>query len=356
MALRIGMIGCGGIARAHWRGWQALQQQGKVKIVALADPVPDSIAWFQKETDCQVGVADFNQMYDAAELDAVDICLPHHLHCGAITAAIRRKIHWMCEKPLCMTLAEADQIDAAMRNAPGLVGMSAHNQVFAPAVAEARRLLDDGLLGKVYTIISQDCFILGMAPLGSLPGTVVPSPIKPGSWRASRSTMGGGELIDTGYHPSYRLLFLAGGEPVTVTAVLGKYRQAQLEGEDTATVLTRFADGVTGLVRTSWAMELPYGHYQIHVIGERGQLFGTGSDLYFKPSRAKEPSHYALPQVDTFAAEVAHFVECIEQGRPPIQSYKDGIAVLRMIRRAYESAGAEAAGQAVTAAQPAAKA
>lgn len=151
--------------------------------------------------------------------------------------------------------------------------------------------------------------------------------------------MGGGELIDTGYHPSYRLLFLAGAEPVTVAAALGRYRHEQLEGEDTATVLTQFADGVTGLVRTSWAMELPHGHHQIHVTGERGQLFGTGGDLYFRPSRAKEPCHYALPQVDTFAAEVNHFVECIEQKKTPIQSYKDGIAVLRMIRRAYEFAG-----------------
>lgn len=339
MAYRIGLIGCGGIARAHWRGWQALQQQGKVKIVALADPVAESVGWFKKETGCEVGVADFNEIYDHADLDAVDICLPHHLHAPAIQAAIRRKIHWLCEKPLCMTLDEARTIDVAMEASPGLVGMSAHNQVFAPAVAESKRLLDDGLLGRVYTILSQDCFILGMPPLGSLPGTVVPSPIKPGSWRASRATMGGGELIDTGYHPSYRLLFLAGGEPLTVAAVLGKYRQAQLEGEDTATVLTSFAHGITGMVRTSWAMELPHGHHQVHVIGERGQLFGTGSDLYFKPSRAKEPSHYALPQVDTFGAEVGHFVECIEQKKMPIQSYKDGIAVLRMIRRAYESAG-----------------
>ncbi len=103
-------------------------------------------------------------------------------------------------------------------------------------------------------------------------------------------------------------------------------------------MLAQFGDGVTGLVRTSWAMELPHGHYQVHVTGERGQVFGTGSDLYFRPTRAKEAAHYALPQVDTFAAEVGHFVECVEQQRQPIQSYKDGIAVLRMIRRAYEFA------------------
>jgi predicted dehydrogenase len=340
MALRIGLIGCGGIARAHWRGWQVLQQQGKVKVVALADPSPACVEWFRKETGCPLGVADFQEMYEKAELDAVDICLPHHLHCDAVMAATQRKIHWLCEKPLCMTLDEAKKIDVAMEASPGLVGMSAHNQVFAPAVAEARKLLLDGLLGRIYTIISQDCFILGGPPLGSIPGTIVPSPIQPGSWRASRATMGGGELIDTGYHPSYRLLFLAGAEPVSVAAVLGRYRHEQLEGEDTATVLTQFDSGVTGLVRTSWAMELPYGHYQIHVTGERGQLFGTGGDLHFRPSRAKEPCHYALPQVDTFAAEVNHFVECIEQRKQPIQSYKDGIAVLRMIRRAYDSAGA----------------
>jgi len=341
MALRVGLVGCGGIMRAHWRGWSQLQQQCRVEIVALADPVAENRGRFKADSPDAAEFADFREMYEKVELDAVDICLPHHLHAAAILEAIQRGLHWLCEKPLCMTLEEAERIDTAMAARSDLVGMSAHNQVFMPAVAEAKRLLDQGLLGETFTIISQDCFLLGLPQAGSIPGTQPRSPIQPGSWRASRSTMGGGELIDTGYHPSYRLLFLAGAEPTVVAAVLGSHRHRHLEGEDSATVLVGFGDGTTGLIRTSWAMQLPYGHHQIHVIGRNGELFGSGRDLYFKPLRAAEPARYSLPEVDTFAAEVVHFVECIERQAEPIQTHKDGIAVLRLIRQAYKFAGAD---------------
>jgi len=341
MAIRVGLIGCGGIARAHWRGWRQMVEQGRAEIVALADPVAENRAWFRSQGAHAAEFADFAECFEKAEMDAVDICLPHHLHAPAIMRAIERGVHWLCEKPLCRTLQEADEIVRAMQGRSGLTGMSAHNQVFMPSVAEAKRLLDDGLLGDVFMVISQDCFLLGLPPAGSIPGTVARSPIQAGTWRANKELMGGGELIDTGYHPSYRLLFLVGREPTTVAAVLGRYRHEQLPSEDSATVLVGFTGGVTGLIRTSWAMELPHGHHQIHVIGRRGELFGSRNRLYFKPLRAATAAEYTLPEVDTFAAEVVHFVECIEQGTRPIQSYEEGVAVLRLIRRAYEAAGAD---------------
>ena len=69
-------------------------------------------------------------------------------------------------------------------------------------------------------------------------------------WRSDPAKMGGGEYIDTGYHPTYRLLFLAGQTP-EVTAMMGSYR-AGLGEEDTANVMMKFADGSLGHVFTSW--------------------------------------------------------------------------------------------------------
>ena len=89
--------------------------------------------------------------------------------------------------------------------------MCSHNQLFLPAVAKAREMIEGGLLGKVYEARTTDIFInsgLSAKTIG---------------WRGARSTAGGGELIDTGYHPTYLLLHLVGSEPVQVTAMLARH-------------------------------------------------------------------------------------------------------------------------------------
>jgi predicted dehydrogenase len=274
-------------------------------------------------------------MFADIELDAVDICLPHHLHHPCVMAAIAKGLHWLCEKPLCMTLDEAADIERAMTGRK-LVGMSAHNQAFFPALLEAKRLISEGQIGDVYTIISEDCFIMGLPALGALPGSPLQTAVGPGSWRADLKQMGGGELVDTGYHPTYRLLMLADSEPVQVAAVTGTYRNRHMQAEDTATVLVGFKNGITGLIRTSWAMAMPSGHYPFHVVAANGELYGTATELFWKPGRFGEPAALKLPEINTFQAEITHFVDCIEQGTQPIQSYIDGIRVLKIIRKSYE--------------------
>ena len=332
MALRVGMIGCGGIARAHYAGWEKLK--GKADLVALADVSAANRAWFKERAPDAVEYDDFMAMIDKEKLDAVDICLPHHLHHPCIMKTIERGGHWLCEKPLCMTLDEAADIDRAMQGKK-LIGMSAHNQAFFPGVLEAKRLMDLGTLGEIYSVLCEDCFIMGLQPAGSLPGTPGWTAVGPGSWRADLSQMGGGELIDTGYHPTYRLLFFAGGEPTQVAAVTGTYRNKHMKAEDTATVIVKFDNGISGMVRTSWGIEMPRGHYPFHIIGEHGELYGGPSEVFFKPCRFEEPAKISLPEVNSFEAEVVHFIDCIEQSKPPLQSYVDGIRVLKVIRDAY---------------------
>ena len=333
MAIRIGLIGCGGIARAHWSGFEA--SRDRAELVALADVSAENRAWFKQHVPQAAEYDDFNKMMEQEKLDAVDICLPHHLHHPCLMTAIQKGLDWICEKPLCMTLEEADDIDRAMRGSK-LIGMSAHNQAFYPSLLEARRLISEGQLGEIYTILSEDCFIMGLPAPGALPGAEPWCPVAAGSWRSDKKKMGGGELIDTGYHPTYRLLFLAGSEPTQVAAVTGTYRNKHMQAEDTATVVIGFDNGVTGLIRTSWAMETPLGHYPFHVVGERGELFGRPNELYFKPVRFGEPARMTFSEVNTFRAEIVHFIDCIEQRTQPLQTYKDGIRVLQVIRKSYD--------------------
>src|SRR5262249_8186045 len=151
--------------------------------------------------------------------DAVIICLPHALHAQAIVDAATNRKHVLCEKPMCISLKEADRIEAAVK-ASGITYMSAHNQLFLPIVQEAKKMIDAGKIGRLRWLRSQDCFIAG-GGTGNYKK----------SWRSSVATQGGGELIDTGYHPSYRLLYLVGSPIADVRSTMGRY-ELPMEGED----------------------------------------------------------------------------------------------------------------------------
>ncbi len=343
MALRVGLIGCGDAAQTHLRGWLSLG--GRVRVVALADPdiarrraLRDQIE-HQRPTS---GVGppiiefdDYRELFARAQLDAVDISVPHDLHCDCIREAAARLIHWLCEKPLCINRQQAAVIEQTMAGVSA-IGMCAHNQMFMPALAEAKRMLLEGYLGRVYTVVSQGGFRMGQPPPGAPPELVARyDSIRPGSWRTDPTRTGGGELIDTGYHPCYRLLHLAGEVPQDVIALTARHRVQHIAAEDTAEVLCRFPSGAIGHVRTSWAMELPAGQYSFHVIGERGELFGGSRELYYQPP-GMQPAHAQFAEVDTFVLQIRHFVDCIEQGVKPAHTYQDALRVMDLIFRAYE--------------------
>lgn len=328
--LGVGIIGCGGISNGHARGWNA--NSDRAKVVAVADVV-DAAA---QARAAQVGgakvYADYNDLLQDPNVDAVDICLPHHVHKEAAVAAAEAKKHILIEKPLCLTLDEAKEIEAAVE-ASGITLMCAHNQVFTESVQEIKPRIDDGLVGDIYWIHSADCFLsrpfirTGSAALRSH---------GPGTWRSKRELMGGGELIDTGYHPTYRLLYLAGSPAVTVSALLTNHRLPQLDGEDTAQVLVAFENGSTGQILSSWAMNLPSG-YSIHVVGDRGTISAGPGRIEVMLNGMERPAVKELEVPDTFSREIAHFIGCLENGETPVQGLADGIATLRLIRGAYLS-------------------
>ena len=328
--LGVGIIGCGGISNGHARGWNA--NSDSAKVIAVADVV-DAAA---QTRAAQVGgaqvYADYHELLQNSNVDAVDICLPHHLHKEAAVAAAEAKKHILIEKPLCLTMDEAKEIEAAVQ-ASGITLMCAHNQVFTESVQEIKPRIEDGLLGDIYWIHSADCFLsrpyirTGSAALASH---------GPGTWRSKRELMGGGELIDTGYHPTYRLLYLAGAKALTVSAVLTNHRLPQLDGEDTAQVLVTFDNGSSGFILSSWAMNLPSG-YSIHVVGDRGTISAGPGRIEYKVNGMDQPAVRELEVPDTFTREIAHFITALENGETPVQSLADGIATLRLIRGAYLS-------------------
>ena len=318
--IRVGLIGGGGIATFHIAGYQ--QHADVIRITAVAD----AVAATAEARGAELGVphfTDYVEMLERADVDAVDICLPHHLHRDAIVAAARAGKHVLCEKPLCLTPDEARDVQAAV-TAAGVTLMCAHNQLFLPAVAAAKELIDSGALGTVYEVRTTDSFRNEFDPSNM-------------GWRAHAAQSGGGELIDTGYHPSYLLMHLAGGVPVQATAMLSTHRLRFMEGEDSAQALFRFDNGSVGQLVTSWAYEPAAGTERFSVVGELGALTSDGTTLRWDLLDGTSETR-TFDEVDTFAAEIGAFGVCLRDGTRPIHTEREGIAVLGMILAAYEGA------------------
>lgn len=320
MAIKVGLIGAGGITDVHIRGY--LNIPDKVRVTAMADVVLENA----QQRAVQVGGAsiysDYNDMLANAAIDAVDICLPHHLHKDAIVAAANAGKHVLCEKPLCLSLAEGEEVREAVAS-NGVTLMCAHNQLFLPAVQRARQLLDEGLLGRVYEVRTTDAFYHNFNP-------------ETMGWRARKEFIGGGELIDTGYHPSYLLLYLAGGKPAEVTALLSRQRLHFMDGEDSAQVLVRFDNGIVGNIVTSWAYEPTPTTDKFTIVGEKGHMYSDGKDLHYK-IYGGEPQTIPFNVGNTFVYEIEDFVDRLSEHKRPIHTEIEGIEVLQIILGAYQS-------------------
>ncbi len=338
MVLRIGLIGAGGITTSHVKGWNTVTD--RAEIVAIADVSEEAARFRMKQIGREVRYyADYHDLLAQNDIDAVDLALPHFLHCESIVAAAQAGKHAMSEKPFCLSLEEAEKIRQAVSGA-GTIFMAAHNQLFFPTVLRAKQMMIEGDLGKIYQIDSLDSGAR-RRPISlnkSTWGGNAPRPAP--TWRSDPAKMGGGELIDTGYHPTYRMLFLAGERPVAVSALLGTYRMP-LQREDTANALIEFESGVTGRLMSSWGVQTPGGRpMQFAVMAEAGQVWGEIDRMYYLPVGFDSPAVVEFPGWDydrTFAAEISHFLDCIEGGFEPLHSVAEATETLKVILGAYRS-------------------
>jgi predicted dehydrogenase len=152
---RVGIVACGGIARAHAKGWT---QTEDVEIFALADSNPDALAEFGEayEVPPERRYEDYRVMLDTERPDIVSVCAWHGMHAEmTIAAAARKPKVILCEKPMATSLGEADaMVTASERNGVRLA--IGHMRRFYRGWEEARRLVAEGAIGtpqKVWSLV-----------------------------------------------------------------------------------------------------------------------------------------------------------------------------------------------------------
>lgn len=156
--LKVGILGYGGIARAHKIGYELLKNEGApVELVALCDVNPEQFANVVTinnggkddgvSQDCHT-YTDLEEMLAKEVLDIIDICLPTYLHCEYSVKLLKRGYHVMCEKPMARNAAECNEMLAAEKESGKklMIGMCLR---FNPMYLELKKMVDEERYGKV---------------------------------------------------------------------------------------------------------------------------------------------------------------------------------------------------------------
>ena len=317
--IRVAVIGAGGIAGAHLRAYTAQEQ--RCEIVGIAD-VDEGAAKARAADYGGRAFTDGVTMLDQLQPDAVSICTPPKYRIPFVESAATRGIAVLCEKPPARTLAETQAIVDAMRGR--LLQFAFCHRFHAPLNA-AQDLIQSGTLGGLVQI--ENRFAFRFARAGK-------------SWFTDAEIAGGGILIDTLVHSIDIFRALTRQEIEAAHAFLSS--TLPIEVEDSASLLLRSSGGVLGTLNCSWVTPVAESFVRIH--GTEGQAvidYNAADGLRYKLADDAEWTERHFDEPDRFERQAAHFLDCVEGKSSPLVSGEDGLAVMRVIEAAYESAGVQ---------------
>lgn len=347
-SIGIAIVGCGGITlQNHLPG---IAMCSGARAVALCDTDPATLERARQQTGIQTVSTDFHQIVTRDDVQAVIVATPNVVHAPAVLAAVAAGKHVMCEKPIAMNYAEAQQMAQAAEKA-GVRHMTAFTYRFVPAMRYLSHVVGRGALGQPYHFRSCRLQDWGDRNLG---------------WRQVAKLASTGELGDMLSHRidfSHWLM----GPMRRLTADLKRFidtRQGHVSDlEDWVAILAEFANGATGVLESSkiatgrnesWRsqdyVEVNGSDASFVFFTERwnelqvGKPGGIGlekmvipKEFWTWPGSPRDPG--AGDPLVTFRYDQAwEFIEAIRQGRPCIPSFHDGARAIQVMDAAVRSA------------------
>lgn len=316
--LRIGFIGCGGIARHHA---SRMKQLKNARIVAVSDVVESAAQGFAVDFG-GTPFTDYRKLLRTADLDAVWVCTPTFQHPAPVIAAARAGKHVFCEKPMALKLADAERMAEAAEKAKVRLTIGFVRR-FDTQWGTLKKVIQSNALGRP---------VIWRFAAGGRPAN---------PWFRDVNK-GGGPLMDGAIH-NYDFMLQIFGPVASVQASSVQFDRTSV-GADTASVIVNFKSGDQHTLIWSWgvAAGAPVA-YLNDVIGPKGALqFGMtaaqapkGFDpqkqgaLTLKTGQGAERV-YPYRQQDMFVAQLKHVVGCFERGEQPLVTAADGIKSLKV--------------------------
>lgn len=371
--VRIGMVGYQFMGRMHCHAYRDLpfffESEYKPVLQAIAGRNEEAVKAAAADFGVDSYETDWRRLIERDDIDVVDIVSPNHTHAEIAIAAAEAGKHIIIEKPLALTVEQAQRMYEAVKKA-GVTHMICHNYRFAPAVQYVKKLINEGRLGRIFHIRAnylQD-FIM--------------DPEFPLVWRLKKEVAGTGALGDIGAHSIDLARFLV-GEFKEVTAMMETFIKERPIGEmagglsaksggsdmgkvtvdDAAAFLARFENGALGTFEATRFAGGNRNKNKFEINGEKGSVRWdmenmNNLDVYFSEDEqglqgfrtincteehhpyagAYWPPGHIIGYEHTFINLIYEFMTSLSKGIQPVPNFEDGLKNQAVLENVEQSA------------------
>jgi len=345
----IGMLGHSWMGRTHTEAFKThglfFETEFQPELVGIYGRDEGSLRADQRRWGYEYATTDLDRILSDDSIDVVVNALPNHLHMEPCIRAVEAGKDVICEKPLALNTKQTAEMVKAARSA-GTKDMMVFNYRWLPAMLLAKRMIDEGKLGKI------------LEYRGLYGQSWLTSPEAPASWKVLKSTSGAGVLLDLGPHAVDLALHLVGPikDLVATTELFaegrrkpdGSWAGRDELGEELVMCLLRFENGARGSIELSRVASGFMNKNRIEIHGTKMALAfdleNLNSLLIYDP--AEEADGFRNHVVDShnvgwsraFLNQTHHFLECLRDDARPAPNWDDGHRVQSILEDMQRSA------------------
>lgn len=313
--LRFALVGTGGIAQTYA---QAFQTSNCCELVAVADINQDSARAFAEPFGAK-SFSDYKTLAENSEFDAVIISTPPNTHPEIAMYFMNRQKHVLCEKPLCLSVAEArEMIETAEKT--GVVFTMATKFRYCEDVVKAKSIIASGVLGEVVQFENAFTAKVDMSK----------------RWNSDKQIAGGGVLIDNGTHSVDIIRYFLGAiEEVLAVETSGTQN---LSVDENVKLLARTANNVVAGVDLTWGINKELPNF-ISVYGTNGTLHIGWRESRYKLNSSPDWTVFGkgYDKIQAFRSKIENFRNAISGKEELLIKPADALASVEVIEAAYKS-------------------
>jgi predicted dehydrogenase len=320
------IVGCGFMGQTHAKSWTAVPE---AQVVAVADLIPERGQALARQFECE-HFLDYTEAISRPDVNVVSVCVPTNYHAEVTITAAQLGLHVLCEKPIALTMDQAeDMIVAARENQVkfGLGFMRRHSSV----VTDLKARLASGELGRPVLYNASD--VRELRPKRVMHDAKV----------------NGGPVIDMAVHLIDLWNTIFDSPPVSVTAqglTIGRDRpeiaQIMDKAIDTATIIVKYASGDIGSFVVSWGLPLKVNpnqhHDQIYAPNGLAELYYAANQQELRLMRENGVwQTLSISHQDMYQAQVRAFADWVLKDEPFPATGSTGKLALQVALAAIKS-------------------
>jgi predicted dehydrogenase len=321
--MNIGIIGYGYTGQQHARAIAEIEG-ATLKAIADTESTKRSLALVPS-------YADYRSLLDEDSIEAISICLPHHLHEEPATAALLAGKHILIEKPLAISVSAGERLLAQAKSAARVLMVEMTHR-FLPPLVEAERLVAAGYIGEILAV--DEVLIEGIGLFGSLP-----------AWMLDRDRAGGGVGLTSGIHLLDHISWITRQNLALEAARFGDTQELG-NIEDTASFFLKMENGAPVHILLCWRKQDQGLDGHLTLVGSEGSLKVWPWDRIALEAKTKEIRQSFFHPESTIAdralrgmkGAIQEFVDAIREKRLPDPPADESLKSQAIIEQAYSMA------------------